>query len=208
MQTHWREFWNERYAEEGFAYGHQPNDFLVQTLSSYNTGKILFPAEGEGRNAVYAAQLGWEVAAFDLSSSGQQKAMRLAKTHQVSIHYQVGVLSELSFPDASFDAIALIYAHFPSDQKSMLHRHLLRLLKPGGVVILEAFSKTHLDFQAKNPQVGGPKDIGMLHSVEEIRSDFKGCTFLQLNEETIFLSEGKYHNGEGSVIRMVGVKDN
>lgn len=206
MLDHWKNFWNERYAEEDYAYGHHPNEFLRQTLSSYTPGKILFPAEGEGRNAVYAAQLGWEVTAFDVSQSGQQKALSLAQKHHVNIQYQVGELSELDYPAQSFDAIALIFAHFPGNQKSELHRQLLRLLKPSGVVILEAFSKTHLDFQAKNAAVGGPKEISMLHSTEEMRADFEGCTFLQLTEEKVILNEGKYHNGESSVIRMIGLK--
>jgi ubiquinone/menaquinone biosynthesis C-methylase UbiE len=207
MLDHWKNFWNERYSEEDYAYGQHPNEFLSQTLSSYTPAKILFPAEGEGRNAVYAAQLGWEVTAFDVSQSGQQKAFRLAQERHVNIQYQVGELSELYFASQSFDAIALIFAHFPADQKSELHQQLFRLLKPGGVVILEAFSKAHLDIQAKNPQVGGPKSIGMLHSVEEIRNDFEGCTFLQLAEDKVILNEGKYHNGESSVIRVIGIKN-
>ena len=47
----------------------------------------------------------------------------------------------------------------------------------------------------------------MLHSVEEIRNDFEGCTFLQLAEDKVILNEGKYHNGESSVIRVIGIKN-
>lgn len=68
------DFWNERYAEKEYAYGIHPNQFLADSILKLpKHGKILFPAEGEGRNAVYAAKNGFEVTAFDLSSEGKRK---------------------------------------------------------------------------------------------------------------------------------------
>lgn len=72
-------FWNERYAEKEFAYGILPNEFLKNTLEPMSPGKILFVCEGEGRNAVYAAQKNWDVTAFDLSEEGKNKALNLAQ---------------------------------------------------------------------------------------------------------------------------------
>ncbi len=207
MQDHWETFWNQRYAEDGFAYGHLPNHFFAEAIKTLPLGKILLPAEGEGRNAIYAAKLGWEVNAFDISSSGQQKALQWAKENEVTINYQVGELQNLSFEPQSFDAIGLIYAHFSGDQKVVIHQQLLSLLKPGGFVLLEAFSKNHLQYQAINEKVGGPKDLKMLHSIEEMQTDFNGCTFLQLSEEEVTLQEGKYHQGVGKVIRMLARKN-
>ena len=59
-------FWNERYREKVFLYGKEPNEFLAQQLQKIQTGKILFPCEEEGRNAVYTTKLGWDTFAFDL----------------------------------------------------------------------------------------------------------------------------------------------
>jgi 2-polyprenyl-3-methyl-5-hydroxy-6-metoxy-1,4-benzoquinol methylase len=206
MQDSWETFWNQRYQETGYAYGSLPNDYLANELKKIPTGKILFPAEGEGRNAVYAAQSGWQVDAFDISQSGQKKALQWAMENEVSIQYQVGELKDIHYPNHSFDAIGLIYAHFPTEQKSNIHEKLLSLLRPGGHIILEAFSKNHLHYQSLNPQVGGPKELGMLHSIEEMRRDFNGCIFLELKEQEITLNEGKYHQGLGSVLRMVAIK--
>ena len=72
-----KEFWNERYRQNEFAYGEEPNEFLKEQLAKLQPGSILFPAEGEGRNAVYAAQSGWQVSAFDISEEGKKKAERL-----------------------------------------------------------------------------------------------------------------------------------
>ena len=207
MQDHWETFWNQRYAEDGFAYGHLPNHFFAEAIKSLPLGKILLPAEGEGRNAIHAAKLGWEVNAFDISASGQQKALQWAKENEVTINYQVGELQNLSFEPQSFDAIGLIYAHFSGDQKAIIHQQLLSLVKPRGFVLLEAFSKNHLQYQAINERVGGPKDLNMLHSIEEMQTDFNACTFLQLSEEEVTLHEGKYHQGVGKVIRMVAQKN-
>ena len=62
----WTARWNDRYSKDEFAYGEAPNNYLKEQLTKINVGKILFPAEGEGRNAVYAAKIGWTVSAFDI----------------------------------------------------------------------------------------------------------------------------------------------
>lgn len=201
-----KQFWDERYSQEAFAYGEQPNEFLRARLESLTPGSILFPAEGEGRNAVFAATLGWNVAAFDISEAGKNKALRLAEKHQVNLDYRVGELPELDFEEDQFDVIALIFAHFPAPLKSSYHKTLDAYLRKGGLVILEAFSKQHIDYQARNEKVGGPKDLGMLFSVEELASDFSRYDLLELEEKEIELKEGLYHNGLGSVVRLVGRK--
>lgn len=206
MNDAWTDRWNERYSKEGYAYGEHPNQFLKEQLDQLPTGNILFPAEGEGRNAVYAARNGWTVAAFDISAEGKRKAMQLAATHGVEIDYRLGTLETAGFTPAQFDAIALIYAHFPAAVKSAIHRSLDQYLRPGGILIFEAFSKQHLNYLAKNEEIGGPKEIDMLFSIEEIKLDFPHYDYLLLEEKEIELHEGEFHNGIGSVIRFVGRK--
>lgn len=206
MKQDWKDFWNERYSKEEFAYGEQPNSFLKEQLDKLKIGTILFPAEGEGRNAVYAAKLGWIVSAFDLSIEGQKKAMLLAEKNNVNIDYKVGELNTMDFQPNQFDAIGLIYAHFPANIKSLYHKTLDSYLKKGGVIIFESFSKKHVDYVTKNEKVGGPRDVATLFSIEEIKADFSNYEFERLEEIEIELKEGLYHNGIGSVIRFVGRK--
>lgn len=200
------EWWNERYSKEEFAYGTEPNRFLKAQLEKLKAGAILFPAEGEGRNAVFAAKLGWTVSAFDVSAEGRKKALQLAEAKRVTIDYRVGELMSLNFEPEQFDVIALIYAHFSADIKSVYHKTLDKYLRRGGLVIFEAFGKKNLDYLAKNEKVGGPKDINMLFSVDEIKSDFANYNILLLEEKEIELNEGLYHNGKGLVIRFIGQK--
>lgn len=206
MKDIWIDKWNDRYSKEEFAYGKQPNDYLKQQLEKLPSGTILFPAEGEGRNAVFAARNGWTVSAFDISTAGRNKALQLAGINKVNINYQIGELENLDYKKDQFDVIALIYAHFPAEIKSRYHKTLHQYLRKGGTIIFEAFSKKHIAYNSVNEKVGGPKDAGVLFSVDEIKADFENYEVEELTEKEIELSEGLYHNGKGSVIRFLGRK--
>jgi len=201
-----KEFWNERYNSDSFAYGKEPNTFFKQELDKLEKGKILIPADGEGRNSVYAAKNAWDVYACDISSSGKAKAMALAAESRVEIQYLVGDFGDLIYEDTYFDAVSLIYAHFPSEKKRVYHQLVDKYLKVGGTVILEAFSKDHLNYNSDNPKVGGPKNRDMLYSVAEVEADFPNYEFVILEENQIELNEGQFHIGRGSVVRFVGKK--
>ncbi|MFM1772808.1 MAG: hypothetical protein RLZZ71_1950 [Bacteroidota bacterium] len=195
------EFWNDRYSEDGFAYGNKPNEFFKEQIDKLPAGKILFPCEGEGRNAAYAASLGWEVEAFDLSEVGKQKAIDLAASFNAKINYEICNVADANFEDNSFDAVVLVYSHLPESLRILLHEKIKNWLKPGGVVILEAYNPLQL-----NNTSGGPKDLNMLYSIETLMSDFHGMHFEILEEKQVELNEGKYHIGIADVVRFVGRK--
>lgn len=201
-----KDFWNQRYGQKAFAYGEAPNAFFKARISDYEPGTILFPAEGEGRNAVYAARLGWKVTAFDISEEGKKKAQLLANKHQVTMDYRVGDLSVMHFDEAQFDAVALIFAHFPAGIRSLYHDLFSKYLKKDGIILLEAFSKKHIEYNSKDEKVGGPKDVDLLYSMDEIKADFRDFEPIELTETEVELNEGLYHVGRGSVIRFIGRK--
>ena len=195
-----QEFWNNRYSEQGFAYGDAPNEYYKQEIDKLKPGKLLLPGEGEGRNAVYAAKKGWVVTALDFSEAGKEKALKLAKENNVTINYIITPVEEYVFPENEFDAIALIFVHFAPVLRKKIHKSLVKALKKGGTVIIEAFSKAQL-----NNNSGGPKDIDSLYSIEDFKNDFNGLTTEKLTEERTELSEGSYHKGSADVIRFKGV---
>lgn len=133
-----KDFWNERFAQKEFIYGTAPNDFFRQEIDRLEPGSLLLPAEGEGRNAVYAAQKGWQVFAFDYAEAARQKALQLAARQAVPIQYVVASYEEIELPAASFDALALIYAH--TDGWQSIYPRLFRALRPGGTLIVELFA--------------------------------------------------------------------
>ncbi|GLB48625.1 class I SAM-dependent methyltransferase [Neptunitalea lumnitzerae] len=197
-----KDFWDERYGAEAFAYGEKPNEFLKEKLSMIpHGGTVLFPAEGEGRNAVYAATEGYNVSAFDMSALGREKALQLADKAQVTIAYKVADLASIAYDEETFDGLVLVYSHFPAAIREQGFKKLCSYVKPGGKVIFECFSKAQLQYTS-----GGPKQLDMLFSLEEVKTIFSMLEFDVLEEKLITLEEGLYHNGKGSVIRFTATK--
>ncbi len=194
------DFWNDRYGAAEYAYGTSPNGFFQNQLDELKPGTLLLPAEGEGRNALYAAKRGWNVMAFDISSSGRNKAMKQALEQNVKFKYQVSDVLEFK-TDKQFDALGLVYAHFPRLIRKRAHQRLLEIVKPGGKVIFEAFAKEQLENTS-----GGPKSSEMLFSIEEIKDEFSQLQFELLEQKSIQLKEGRFHQGKAEVLRFVGTK--
>ncbi len=201
-----KEFWNERYSQADFAYGEIPNEYLKEKLKTIPVGKILFACEGEGRNAVYASKIGWKSFAFDQSEEGKNKAELLALKKEVEIDYLISDVENVTYPKESFDTLVLVYAHFPKEKRKEFHQKLALLLKKNGTLIIEGFSTKHSDYQNNNPNIGGPKDIGMLYDLEELKSDFKNFEFVESYQTETKLNEGLYHIGKASVIRILATK--
>jgi SAM-dependent methyltransferase len=194
-------FWNERYSGREFVYGELPNVYFAETLSTLKPGNIILPCDGEGRNAVYANKLGWEVKAFDLSEAGKKKANQLALKYNVIIDFQIQDAATAIYPNNSADVVAIIYAHLPPKVRKQLHSNVFNWLKPGGRVILETFCPEQLINSS-----GGPKDIEMLYTKEILTEDFKNLSIDYLEYAHIQLSEGVYHEGPADVIRMIATK--
>ena len=91
-----KDFWDSRYKETAFVYGEMPNVFFAEELKKIEPGTIILPCEGEGRNAVFAAQLGWNVKAFDFSESGKQKAETLAQKNKLQLTTALKILQMLN----------------------------------------------------------------------------------------------------------------
>jgi SAM-dependent methyltransferase len=195
------EMWNNRYKVEEYVYGREPNSFFKSEIIDLDPGELLLPAEGEGRNAVFAASLGWKTTAFDYSVVGQAKALKLAQENKVSIDYFLSSFDEINFESEQFDCIGLIFVHQPSDKREEYFNKLISYLKPGGIIILEAYSKDQL----KN-KTGGPKEEDMLYSKPELENLFKSLSSYDISLVETNLNEGLLHNSKSSVIRMTGTK--
>jgi SAM-dependent methyltransferase len=198
------DFWNERYGAPEFAYGEAPNNWLEQELPDVPPGqtqRILLPAEGEGRNAVFAAKKGYTVVCFDASEKGREKAMQLAERHGVVIDYRINDAMHFQIEPGAYDVVALIYAHFPADLLPIIHARCVEALRPGGHFILEGFAKEQLPLNS-----GGPKNEAMLFSIDELSQQLAGLRTLDLRRERVLLNEGAFHQGEAEVIRATGLK--
>lgn len=194
-------FWDVRYNTEQYVYGKEPNSFFATQIDQSAPGRLLLPGEGEGRNAVYAATKGWAVDAFDQSGTAKEKALKFASEKMIQINYNVCPLEDFNFKPNHYDLAALIYFHTDVSSRKYLHKKIYESLKPGGILILEAFHKEQL-----NNNTGGPKSLDMLFDEEELSIDFASFDRLSLEKQVIILNEGPFHQGEATVIRYTGKK--
>jgi SAM-dependent methyltransferase len=193
--------WDERFSEPGYAYGKDPNQFLVSVADRIPPGRVLCLAEGEGRNAVYLAGLGYQVTAIDASTVGLNKAQALAEERGVEIEAVHADLADYEIDPGEWQGVISIYCHLPPIVRAALHEQCLRGLGPGGVFILEAFTPRQLDHGT-----GGPKDRDLLMELDIIRQELPGLRFEVAREIEREVVEGEYHGGTASVLQILAVK--
>ena len=192
--------WNERYAADGFAYGTEPNAFLAEHAKLL-VGPVLSLAEGDGRNGVFLASLGLDVLGVDGSEVGLAKARSLAAARGVRIRTEVADLATYEPPEHAFGAVVSISAHLPSVARKRLHGLAERALRPGGIVLLEAYTRAQL---ART--TGGPKDPDMLMSRADLLAEFANCEPMLAHEIERVVVEGRFHTGLASVVQFLAKK--
>ena len=193
--------WDARFSEDPLTYGQAPVELFEEQLEQISSpGSVLLPAEGEGRHALFAAKKGWQVTAFDLSTVGRKNTLNAAAKKNLDIEYTIsGVLEFVSAQQ--FDLLGLFYAHWPAAMRQKAHRHLQNFLKPGGQLVLQAFSKAQINLNS-----GGPKNLDMLFSLEELQEDFHQIQWSLAEEKELILDEGPFHQGPARLIQLLGVK--
>jgi SAM-dependent methyltransferase len=195
--------WDERYSIGEFYYGTEPNDFLKDQVASISpVGEVLCLAEGEGRNAVYLAKLGFQVTAVDQSRVGLQKMHDLAKKEGVAVKSIVADLSEFEIAEDQWDAIVSIWCHVPPMLRQKLHSDVVKGLRKNGVLILEAYHPRQLEFKT-----GGPPVPELMMTEILLRDELHGLQFEIIREIERDVHEGKGHFGMSAVTQVLGKKE-
>lgn len=193
--------WDERYSSEEYIYGKDPNEFLANAVGKIPKGRVLCVAEGEGRNAVFLAEQGYEVVAVDSSAVGLEKARKLAEERGVSIQTIVCDLAHFDIEPESWDGVVSIFAHVPPQVRKELHKKVVNGLRSGGVLILESYRPDQLKYKT-----GGPPSAEFMMTLEGLEQELKGLDFdygVELDRDVV---EGKFHTGKGAVVQIIGVK--
>jgi len=193
--------WDERYSGDEYAYGKEPNEFLVEMQHHLPEGRVLCLAEGEGRNAVYLAKQGYEVTAVDASAAGIEKSKRLAVENGVRIETIVADLANYKIEPDQWDGIVSIFCHLPPPIRKKVHQDLVKGLKPDGRLILEAYTPEQLKYKT-----GGPPIAEMMMSLEQLENELDGLQFIYATEVVRSIHEGQFHHGEGAVVEIVARK--
>jgi SAM-dependent methyltransferase len=200
MEIESRSKWNERYSTDEYFFGKEPNEFLKQEIEKLKPGKILFVGDGEGRNSVYAASLGWEVDAIDISDVAKSKALKLADEYNVNINYFIGDAIDQNYKQNEYDAVAIIYFHVKKEDREKFEKKMIKALRPKGIIILLLYEQEHL-----NNSSGGPRSEELLYDLSDIAENFIDLEFKVFAKEH-FSRVKNNERQESTVIKFVGKK--
>jgi SAM-dependent methyltransferase len=191
--------WDERYQTPEYIFGDQPCQWLIMNQHRLpQSGRAIALGDGEGRNGVFLAELGFEVTSVDLSEVGLNKARDLARKRGVTIQTVQADLEHYEIETESQDLIVSIYCHLPDAIRKLVHERAEGALKPGGLFILEAFHHSQLKYQS-----GGPKTTDLLYDLDALLDDFQTLQILEAFDGLCYLDEGARHSGIGHIVRLV-----
>jgi ubiquinone/menaquinone biosynthesis C-methylase UbiE len=181
-----RSSWDERYRTEELVWKAEPNRFLVAEVGSLRPGRALDLACGEGRNALWLAERGWEVVGVDFSAVGLDKARSLAASRGLRVELVEADLREWDPPEASFDLVVLMYLHLPAADRRQVLAAASRALAPGGTLLVVGHDSTNL-----TDGVGGPQDASVLYTPDEIAAELSGVKLERAERVRRRLEDGR-----------------
>jgi SAM-dependent methyltransferase len=164
-----RTVWDHRYAESEFVWTVQPNRFLVEEAAGLSPGRALDLACGEGRNAVWLAERGWELTGIDFSSVGLQKAQRLASERGVHAKWVAADLLDYRPAPRAFDLVLLFYLQVPEGQRTAIVRAAAAGVAPSGKFLLVGHDSDNIEHGH-----GGPQHPAVLYTADDVVSDLDG----------------------------------
>ena len=182
--------WDQRYSNEEFYYGTDPNDFLRKTANSIKkNGRVLCLAEGEGRNAVWLVSQGFQVTGVDGSEMALRKLQRLAHERGVQVETVHADLEHFQIQPSTWDGIVSIWCHLPKALRKKIHSQVISGLRSGGTLILEAYTPRQLEFKT-----GGPPTADLMPTLDELREELVGSEISSALELERGVHEGVGHN--------------
>lgn len=195
--------WDGRFDRPEYVYGKEPNDYLRKMAPQLPPppARVLSLAEGEGRNGVFLAGLGYVVTGVDSSEVGLEKARRLAASRGVPLETVHADLSDYRIEPDAWDAVVSIFCHLPPSLRAQVHRQVVEGLKPGGMVLLEGYIPKQLELKT-----GGPPTVELMYSADILRADFAGLELLHLVELERDVVEGLFHTGRAAVVQLLARK--
>ncbi len=193
--------WDVRYAEAEYAYGTEPNGFLAAVACQIPEGPVLCLAEGQGRNAVFLAGRGHRVTAVDQSAVGMARAGQLAASRGVAVECVAADLATFDIGAGRWAGIVSIFMHLPVELRGGIYRRAVTGLRPGGVLVMEAYAPRQLEFAT-----GGPRDLTRLASRATIEGELAGLEFLLSQEAEREVVEGRHHRGMAAVVQVLARK--
>jgi SAM-dependent methyltransferase len=158
--------WDRRYRDPELVWTAKPNRFLVEQVADLPPARALDVAAGEGRNAVWLAEQGWQVTAADFSPVAVDKGRQLAEHHDVTVDWVVADVITWQPSTSAYDLVIVFYLHLPPAQRREAQQRAAAAVAPGGTLLVVGHDRDNLEHG-----VGGPQDPDILLTVEEVVDD-------------------------------------
>ena len=194
--------WEDRYSGvDGYLYGTEPNNFLAEAVTDIEPGDTLCYADGEGRNGVHLASLGHRVTSVDLTEAGMAKATSLAEKRSVPLTTVVADMATWDMGEARWDLVVSIFAHMPPEIRRHVHANLATALRPGGRLILEAYTPAQV-----GRGTGGPPVPELTMTLDGLRQELVDLEIVHGLETVRSVVEGPGHTGDGAVVQVIAIR--
>jgi cyclopropane fatty-acyl-phospholipid synthase-like methyltransferase len=195
--------WNTRFSSPDYVFGTAPNAFLAAQAHRLKRGQsVLAVADGEGRNGVHLARQGLDVLSIDFSPAAQDKARRLAATHNATLRFELADLTQWRWEPERFDAVVAIFTQFLDPaQRAAAFAGMKSTLKRGGLLLLQGYRPKQLEYKT-----GGPPILENLYTSEMLRNAFGDLRIVLLAEHDSEIHEGTGHGGMSALIDLVAAK--
>jgi SAM-dependent methyltransferase len=171
------EAWDSRYRGSELVWGAGPNRFLVDEVGDLTPGTALDVACGEGRNAIWLAEQGWQVVGVDFSAVALDKARRLAAARGVAVEWVEGDLVTWEPPDG-YDLVVVLYLQLPAASRRQVLGRMARSVAAGGTMLVVGHDRANLA-----GGYGGPQDPAVLYGPGDVADDLGGILEIERAEQ-------------------------
>lgn len=165
--------WDERYSKADLVWSAGPNAIVEQMCADLPPGRAVDLAAGEGRNALWLAERGWQAHAVDFSGVGLDRARTIAAERLGDdadrLTTEVADLSTWEPPAAGFDLVVVAYLQVPAHLRTPMLAAAARAVAPGGRLLVIAHHPANIE-----RGVGGPPDPAVNYTPEDVLTDIDG----------------------------------
>jgi 2-polyprenyl-3-methyl-5-hydroxy-6-metoxy-1,4-benzoquinol methylase len=161
--------WDRRYAGRELVWTSDPNRFLVQEVDGLAPARALDLACGEGRNAIWLAERGWQVTAVDFSAVGLEKARQLEDARGVHAEWIASDLLDYRPEPGTFELVIVFYLQVPAAERTPILRTAATAIAPGATFLLVGHDASNIA-----EGYGGPQDPAVLYTAEDVTRDLEG----------------------------------
>lgn len=164
-----RQLWNERYASKELLWSTGPNELFAREIQNLKPGTALDVGCGEGRNALWLAEQGWQVTAIDFSDTAIDKARQIAKKRGVTVNWIIEDVATYPLTTGAYDLVAILYLHTSRTERERWLPNVVRAIRAGGTFVYIGHDLSNIE-----NGVGGPQNPELLPPVTEITDAMPG----------------------------------